>query len=87
MCFIHSSFNIAIKSSRCAPNAGGDLRGNLKNNDLGALMDEAKCMLEVGNYHDNIVNLQGVTLKIENETIVQVMFISGSHIVLFTDNN
>ena len=35
-------------------------------------MDEAKSMLEVGAYNENIVNLQGVTLKIDHEMITQV---------------
>ena len=35
-------------------------------------MEEAKSMLEVGAYHENIVNLQGVTCMIENEMIRQV---------------
>ena len=39
---------------------------------MGALMEEAKTMLEVGSYHENIVNLQGVTCMIENEIIHQV---------------
>ena len=39
---------------------------------MGALMEEAKSMLEVGAYHENIVNLQGVTCMIENEMIRQV---------------
>ena len=71
--FIYSSFDIAIKSGRYVPNKGGDFRDALQNNDLGALMDEAKSMLEVGSYHGNIVNLQGVTLKIKEETITEVV--------------
>ena len=39
---------------------------------MGALMEEAKNMLEVGSYHENIVNLQGVTCMIENGVIHQV---------------
>ena len=38
---------------------------------MGALMEEAKNMLEVGSYHKNIVNLQGVTCIIENGVIHQ----------------
>ena len=39
---------------------------------MGALMEEAKSMLEVGSYHENIVNLQGVTFLIEQGAILQV---------------
>ena len=38
-----------------------------------ALMEEAKTMLEVGSYHENIVNLQGVTCLIEQRAILQVL--------------
>ena len=40
---------------------------------MGALMEEAKSMLEVGSYHENIVNLQGVTCLIEQGVILQVL--------------
>ena len=35
-------------------------------------MEEAKTMWKVGSYHENIVNLQGITVKVEEETIDQV---------------
>ena len=64
------SFNIAIKSNRyVAPN---NLTQNGIDSCMGALMEEAKSMLEVGSYHENIVNLQGVTCMIENGIIHQV---------------
>ena len=31
-------------------------------------LDEAKSMLEIGEYHDNIVNLQGISYSIDEET-------------------
>ena len=31
-------------------------------------LDEAKSMLEIGEYHDNIVNLQGICYSINEET-------------------
>ena len=37
-----------------------------------SLMDEAKTMWKVGSYNENIVNLQGVTAQLEEETITQV---------------
>ena len=38
-------------------------RQNKKLDDLDLLMEEAKTMLSVGNYHENIVNLQGITYE------------------------
>ena len=64
------SFNIAIKSNRYAP--PNNLAQNGVDSCMGALMEEAKSMLEVGSYHENIVNLQGVTCLIENGTLHQV---------------
>ena len=46
--------------------------GTTKDNDLGPLLDEAKTMLDVGSYHENIVNLQGVTCLIKENRIVEV---------------
>ena len=50
--FIIFRFPIAIK----------DLIGS-NQKDIELLLDEAKCMIQVGTYHPNIVNLQGVTYK------------------------
>ena len=38
-------------------------------------MDEAKTMWKVGSYHENIVNLQGISVNVEEETIRQVNII------------
>ena len=43
-----------------------------KTEDLSLLMEEAKSMMKVGEYHENIVNLQGMTAKLEHETISRV---------------
>ena len=42
--------------------------------DIDLLMDEAKTMFSIGSYHENIVNLQGVTYQedLEQETLTQV---------------
>ena len=40
--------------------------------DLDSLMDEARTMLRVGSYHENIVNLQGITSRSEGNAISQV---------------
>ena len=37
-----------------------------KESDLLGLLDEAKCMVTVGSYHNNIVNLQGIILEEDN---------------------
>ena len=64
-------FNIAIKTNRMAPSSKM-FPGNSEDNDLGPLLDEAKTMLDVGSYHENIVNLQGVTCLIKEDKIVEV---------------
>ena len=46
--------------------------GTSEDNDLGPLLDEAKTMLDVGSYHENIVNLQGVTCLVKEGRIVEV---------------
>ena len=35
-------------------------------------MEEAKSMLEVGSYHENIVNLQGISVHVEEGSIRRV---------------
>ena len=39
-----------------------------------ALLEEAKSMLEINKYHDNIVNLQGIAYKrsTENDGLIEV---------------
>ena len=48
------------------------LLGSARDEDLGSLLDEAKTMLNVGAYHENIVNLQGVTCLIKEGRILEV---------------
>ena len=36
------------------------------------LMDEAKTMMRVGEYHENIVNLQGIIVKLKDDLTCQV---------------
>ena len=43
-------------------------------NEVSSLMDEAKTMWKVGSYHENIVNLQGITVGVEDESIRRVYF-------------
>ena len=41
-----------------------------------SLLDEAKSMLEINKYHDNIVNLQGIAYERSNQNdgIIEVSF-------------
>ena len=64
-------FNIAIKTNRMAPSSK-TFPDKSEDNDLGQLLDEAKTMLDVGSYHENIVNLQGVTCLLKDGRIVEV---------------
>ena len=48
---------IAIKT----PRNDGDTQ------EIDLFLDEAKSMLEIGSYHDNIVNLQGVAYKMNGQ--------------------
>ena len=40
--------------------------------ELSLLLDEAKTMWKVGTYHENIVNLQGITAREEDGILCQV---------------
>ena len=66
-----SRFNIAIKTNR-AVRLNQTLLGSARDEDLGSLLDEAKTMLNVGAYHENIVNLQGVTCLNKEGRILEV---------------
>ena len=50
------------------------LQVNENESNLLGLLDEAKCMVTVGGYHTNIVNLQGIILEedISNGSITKV---------------
>ena len=52
----------------CATDPDGELGNTSKHDsDVVLLMDEAKTMLSVGAYHENIVNLQGITYEADYE--------------------
>ena len=51
MC-LYCSFPVAIKCSRLS-----------KESNVNELLEEAKSMLETNAFHENIVNLQGLTYK------------------------
>ena len=40
--------------------------------EISSLMDEAKTMWKVGSYHENIVNLQGISVHVEEGSIRRV---------------
>ena len=44
------------------------------NDDIEALIDEAKTMITLGSYNENIVNLQGVSYEVDHnyDTLKQV---------------
>ena len=75
-------WKIAIKTTRTNNsgnqynrNMGGYSRNPYKTDDeISSLMEEAKTMWKVGSYHENIVNLQGITVKVEEGSICQVNY-------------
>ena len=75
-------WKIAIKTTRTTNsgnqynrNIGGYSHNPYKSDDeISSLMEEAKTMWKVGSYHENIVNLQGITVKVEEGSICQVRF-------------
>ena len=78
--FFYCSWKIAIKTTR-TQNSGNQYDRNAEGpshnrynsgDEISSLMEEAKTMWKVGSYHENIVNLQGITVKVEEETIHQV---------------
>ena len=59
----HSRYPVAIKCPK-----------TLTERDVDEFLDEAKSMLEINAYHDNIVNLQGMTYNKspQDNSIVEV---------------
>ena len=51
---IFSRFPIAIKTPKC-----------FDGTDIKLFLDEIKSMLEIGSYHDHIINLQGVSYELD----------------------
>ena len=48
--------------------------------NLSLLMDEAKTMMKVGEYHEYIVNLQGITVKLQDNLTYQVILFVNNRI-------
>ena len=72
-------WNVAIKSIRRQDNSViYDSKGNKhaeiidSSYEIPMLLDEAKTMFSVGEYHDNIVNLQGMTARVEEGMLSKV---------------
>ena len=69
---IYFRFSVAIKSAMdnnemMIPGEEKEkLEVHANESDLLGLLDEAKCMVTVGGYHNNIVNLQGIILEEDN---------------------
>ena len=73
-------WNIAIKTSSLTKqnirtNDRYSQSANSLNDEIASLMDEARTMLKVGQYHENIVNLQGITI-VPNEALIRQVNIS-----------
>ena len=65
-----SRYPVAIKCVR------KNKRMSVTRAEQNALLEEAKSMLEINKYHDNIVNLQGIAYKksTENDGLIEVYF-------------
>ena len=73
-------WKIAIKTTRVAneqstrdPSSEAFSKPNqVDDEEMSLLMDEAKTMWKVGSYHENIVNLQGICVDVEEASIRRV---------------
>ena len=77
--FVDRSWSIAIKSIRKVTVGNTGYMDPERCNDhwdsLKALLEEAKTMQGVGQYHDHIVNLQGITAIAEDNFLTQVILL------------
>ena len=77
--FVARSWSIAIKSIRKVTVGNTGYMDPERCNDhwdsLKALLEEAKTMQGVGQYHDHIVNLQGITAIAEDNFLTQVILL------------
>ena len=93
LCYDVYSWTIAIKSlfagadleDSSRTNGSASISGYSGNysddgEDLSLLMDEAKTMMKVGSYHENIVNLQGITAKLGDGMISEVSLLEFPYI-------
>ena len=72
-------WNVAVKSIRRHENSfiydsKGNKHGEIIDSsyEIPMLLDEAKTMFSVGEYHDNIVNLQGMTARVDEGILGKV---------------
>ena len=71
------------RSSNCLKSSTSDYNAAETGDDeenLSLLMDEAKTMMKVGEYHEYIVNLQGITVKLQNDLTYQVIIFGNDRI-------
>ena len=83
MCY-SNSWKIAIKTNRvtehltvrCTNRSGSGSSESCEQdrNEVSSLMEEAKTMWKVGSYHENIVNLQGITVSVDGGVIKRVCY-------------
>ena len=83
--FHSNSWKIAIKTNRVTDHStvrctnrsgsGSSESSEQDSNEVSSLMEEAKTMWKVGSYHENIVNLQGITVGVDTGTIKRVCYI------------
>ena len=73
-------WNIAIKTSRIVGKDDTSMQQNSYRykscedpiDEIELLLEEAKTMWAVGSYHENIVNLQGITVGVINASLQRV---------------
>ena len=65
--------NESDKSNTSSKTSGYTGESYDEKEDLSLLMEEAKTMMKVGEYHENIVNLQGMTARLGDGIISQVI--------------
>ena len=83
-------WNIAIKTCKLAnqnnflKEEGTDTSVSYREtfDEVDLLLEEAKTMWRVGAYHENIINLQGMTVGVVNATIQRVCSFSHSFIII-----
>ena len=72
---IYFRFSVAVKSAmednESVVHREDNAKLKVSESSLLGLLDEAKCMVKIGGYHTNIVNLQGIILE-EDTSLTKV---------------
>ena len=66
---VHNKGNLTHQSSNRYSQSN---KSRINDEEISLLLDEAKTMCKVGSYHDNIVNLQGICVNVEDGSIRRV---------------